>query len=393
MQSRLSRILKILCPCLAAGCLAASCSAAGFETTAPHSCLKRAKPGASSKPRLILQIEPRYAWTESDTGQPTWLLPSDRTSSSHYQTRRFRLTLTGQLGDDVLYYIKAIRDSGLSDFEMHDYYMTYSRWRPVHVTVGQFKTPAERMLITSDMQVPLFERPRASKVLSTDRDVGICVWNDAACGGRLGWWAGLFQGNGKNTSESHNTFLTIARLEWQAHPSLGIGASYAYNNNCSRTRFRKFLKKNGDPYGWLSYYSAYAMDEETWCIDALWRQRNFSLWAGYMRKNLSSAMAPGPLPHASDWYIVGRWQIPFHGSPDKLDVVFGFDRFDPNSAVTDSLDCDFWTIGLNYRPRGLTRGWTEQWRLQFQHRNERGPDVSNDTVILQYERVFNLPLE
>ncbi len=342
--------------------------------------------GPIFKPRF----EPRYTITPSDTKkQPHWLLPDDRMRKSHYRTRRMRLQVVGDIGHHWAYGFQWRRDSGMDEFDWHDAFVTYSGWHCADITLGQFKTPTDRLLCTGDMAVPLFERPRSSKLLSADRDVGVMFHDARRSDGKYAWYLGVFNGEGKGRINGFRTLMWAGRFQYTVNARLSVGLSFSANNNTHRTLYCKFLKKNKDPYGWLDYYKRGVMDELTWTVDAHYEDEHWRVFAGYMRKDLDT---PGvDLPHASDWYIVGGWKIHCR-HPEGLEVAFGYEDFDPNSSVTDSLDVRLYTLGLNWRPHGCKK-WCngrlkDQFRVQYQWRDERGPEIDNDSLMLQYEIQF-----
>lgn len=354
--------------------------------------LRCRRPGRPAKgPTLALRVQPRYAHTEWDTGQPTWLVPGDRTHKAHYMMRRLRLHLYGDIGPHLAYYFQVRRDSGLDQIDCHDAYVTYSGWSLADITVGQFKTPTDRLLVTSDGKVPLFERPRSSKLLCPDRDVGLMVHDGWRTRGRWAWYVGAFNGEGKNRSDGFGTLMWAGRVQWTATPRLSLGFSLAANNNTHRTLYSKFTKKNKDPYGLMALYRAGVMDETTWTVDAHYEDDAVRVFAGYMRKDLS---APGvSLPHADDWYVMAGWKVKCGGYKEGLEIVAGFEDFDPNTSVADSLDCRLYTLGINWRPHGPkgNKHFVDQFRLQYQWRDEEGPEIDNDSLILQYEMKFVWP--
>ncbi len=339
------------------------------------------KPGKPSKLGFKLRLQGRYSITQSDAAkQPTWLVRDDRSASDDYNTRRLRLSYRGQGSERLSYFVQVRRDWGATDLEWRDIYLTYAGWEFAKLTVGEMKTPFDREMLTSDTELVLAERPRAAKLLAPDRQIGVLLYNNR-CTKRLGWYAGLFLGNGKNELDTGGSIMPVVRAEWLAAPNLNIGINWMHKNNAARSNYQKFCKKNGDPYCLQALYSAQRADEEAWGIDALLRSDGTSVWAGYISKKVSGS---APAVRAKGWYLHVGHYVPLHGNSDKLELVAGYDRFDPNTAVADQLDCDWVTIGANYHVDGHKR----QWRLQYVFRNEGRNEVSNNTLLLQYERVL-----
>ncbi|MBC7289059.1 MAG: hypothetical protein H5T86_13680, partial [Armatimonadetes bacterium] len=242
------------------------------------------------EPALKLRYQPRYTHTDADPhGQPTWLIPDDRSAKSHFLTRRVRIEVTGDIGRHWAYDFQWRRDAGMDQLEWYDAFVTYSGWRVADVTLGQFKTPTERLLCISEIAVPTYEPPRSSKLLSPDRDVGVMLHDARRSAGKHAWYLGVFNGEGQGRIRGFSTLMWAGRFEYCASPRLNVAFSLALNNNTHRSLYQKFIKANGDPYNWLHYYSAGAMDELTWAADAHYEDDHWRFFGGYMRKELQAA--------------------------------------------------------------------------------------------------------
>ena len=339
-------------------------------------CPSDLRPGAR-RPSFTARAQARYSLTQKSADQPTWLLRDDRNSTDGYNTRRVRLSCSGQPGEDLLYFVQVRRDWGADEFELHDLYLTYSGGNFGNLTVGQMRTPFERQFLTNETKLLLAERPRASAVLIPDRDIGL-VFHGTNRAERLGWYAGLYTGNGKSQLSSDGTFMPAARVEWLATASLNMALNWAYNNSPCRSNFQKFLNKNGDAYNLQALYDTGQLDEEVWGIDLLFRREATSIWAGYTAKEVSG---PGDnRVEADSWYIHLGQYVPFRGQQDKLEVVAGYEEFDPNKELPDQLDSRQLTAGFNYHINGYQR----QVRLQYVLRDEKRHDVKNNTLMIEY---------
>ena len=339
------------------------------------------RPGERAPGGIGGRVEVRFSATQDDVDQPTWLIRDDRDAYDDYNTRRIRLSYRGQSRDDLAYFVQVRRDWGADEIEFHDAYLTWSAWDYANVTLGQMMTPVDRQFLTSDIRLPMAERPRASTVLVPDRDIGLLL-HDSGCTGRFGWYAGVFTGDGKNELSTGGTFMPAARIEWLARPDLNVGLSWARNHDPMRSNYQKFLKKNGDPYELLDLYSSEKLDEETWGVDLLLRREAAAVWAGYMTKDLSGACPCGF--EAEACYVHCSHYVPWHGRSDRLELVAGYEEFDPNTSVVDQLDADWSTLGFNYHLDGCKR----QVRVEYIIRDEKRDEVDNDTFLVQYDHVF-----
>lgn len=338
-------------------------------------------PAAPKPQRFTARVQARYSHTADDPDQPTWLLRDDRHANDDYNTRRLRLAYSTQTSQDLLFFGQVRRDWGADEFELHDLYLTWDSGRGPKVSVGQMATPFDRQFLTTDVRLPLVNRARSTILLMPDRDIGVLA-HDADCAGGVGWYAGLFTGNGKNELDADGDIMACARVEWLATPHLNIAASYASRPAASVSNFDRFLRKNGDPYGTQQLYAAEQIDEEMVGFDALYLADGMSVWAGYTTKELSS---PGLDLDACGWHIEATHFVPFGGRERALEIAAGYEDFDPNDAVVDQLDLRQWTLGCTYHIDGCRR----QARLQYIHRDEGVDDVDNDSIVLQYEHIFD----
>ena len=362
---------------------AASCSA---ESPCPKpgvylKCPVAERPGAPRKPGFTARIEARYSVTQDSAKQPTWLIRDDCNSTDDYNTRRLRMCYSGQVGHDLLYFGQLRRDWGADEFAIRDLYVTWSGWGAANVSVGQMKTPIDRQYLTSDVKLPLAERPRISKVLAPDRDIGILL-HDSRSNDRFGWYAGVYTGNGQNELNSYGTFMPAARVEWLPTPSLNVGLNWVHNDSPRKSEYQRFLKKN-KAYGLQDLYQAEKLDEELWGVDLLHLCEYSSIWAGYTTKDVSGPAGAGV--EADGWYVNATHYVPFHGHRDRLELVVAYEEFDPNRSVVDQLDARWFTLGCNYHIEGCKR----QVRLQYVFRDEKRDDVNNSTLMVQYDHMFD----
>ena len=337
------------------------------------------RPDAKRAPGFVARIEGRYSRTQSGPGKPTWLVRDDNGPGDGYNTRRLRLNYTHHFNGEWAGFAHIRRDWGMDEFCLQDAYVTYGGWPAANLTVGQMIVPFGREYPTADMKIPLAERSRAGVVLVPQRDVGLLFHNDKATD-RVGWYAGLYTGNGIDDVGSDGTFLAAVRAEWLATDCLNIGANWMRNDGPPASPYQKLLKKNGQAYDLQPLYDTEALDEEGWGIDALYRRVGANVWAGYTRKRVSG---PGTDIQADGWYIYGGKMLHIGEGSDRLELVLGHEQLDPNTAVTDQLDARWSWVGLNYHLDAC-----RQWRLQYVIRDEARDEVRNDTLILQYEHVF-----
>ena len=344
-------------------------------------CPAEARPGAPKAMGITLRVQPRYSFTADDAGQPTFSALDATDAGDAYNTRRIRVAVTRQLGDDWLGFVHARKDWGMDDLKLEDYYVTNTSMDWASVTVGQMMAPFDRPYLMPDTQLPLAERPLVSTVLVPGRQIGVMLHHQE-CGKRLGWQAGLFSGNGANEWSTRGGLMPVARAEWIASPDLSLGVNFSYKDGVTSSAYQKMLKKNGSAYGLQASYTARDVSETAWGVDALYQRDWLSVYAGYTALR---AEAPGSKVDANGWYLNFGKFIPLGGHQDKLEFVAGYEQFDANDAVTDQLDARYTTFGLNYHVKGCE----QQWRAQYIIRGEGANAVSNNTFLVEYDFLIN----
>ncbi len=326
------------------------------------------------------RIQGRYSVTEGSQALPTWLLRDDNGANDDTNTRRIRLGYFDELQDDLLYFVQVRRDWGANEFEIHDLYLSWNRPGFGNLVLGQSMVPFGREYLTSDTQLPLGERPLAETLLVPDRGIGLLLYNQKATD-RLGWYAGVYPGKSKNDWSTGSAIMTAARVEYLIAPSLNIGLQWACHPDTTTGNFQKFLSRNGAAYGLQPLYAAGQVDETAYGVDLLYRNGPTSIWGGATTKKADGGAVSVT---ANSWYLEAGHYIPFQGQDDKLELVLGYQDFDPNTAVTDRLDARWLAFGANYHVEGTKR----QWRLNYTIRDEGADDVANNTVMLEYDHQF-----
>lgn len=140
-----------------------------------------------------------------------------------------------------------------------DWFMDFTQFRDLSVRVGQSKIPYSRQRVISSGNLQLVDRSAAANAeFNLDRDLGIDIRSKDFLGlGKLRYYAGIFIGEGRNTSNrtigaGDNGFHYLARVEflplgmfkdyWEADlkrspsPKLSIALGYAYLDQAPRTR-------------------------------------------------------------------------------------------------------------------------------------------------------------
>lgn len=369
--------------------LVLSTVAAWAQTAAPSlragsywKCPAAFKPGAPRPMGLTIRLQPRLSWTQEDDNQPTWGPRDDRFDEDEYNTRRTRVTYSHQFSEDWLAFVHVRDDWGMNGFEFFDLYLTTSAWDAANITFGQMAVPFDRPYITSDVKLPLAERPLVSTLIAPQRQPGV-LFHHQEMKSRLGWYLGAFAGNGANEWSSAGGVMPATRLEYVVAPKLSLGANWAYKDRAQSTPFQRLLKKNGSAYGLQALYDDRQVSENAWGMDLLYRDTGLNVYAGYSALEVDG---PGTGVDADGWYVNFGKFISAGGHDDRLELVGGYEQFDPNSAVSDRLDVRIATVGLNYHFKDCE----QMLRVNYVIRDEAESDVNNNTFLIEYDATFSL---
>jgi hypothetical protein len=352
-----------------------------LKVGAPWKCPGVIKPDAPKRLGISVRVQPRYSFTEEAPGQPDWGVRDDTSANDGYNTRRLRISYVRQFSENWLGFVHVRRDWGMDDFKLYDGYVTATGWDRAHITVGQMTAPFDRPYLTSDVQLPLAERPLVSGLFAPQHQIGVLLHHQEM-DSRLGWAVGGFTGNGLNDCSSAGGIMPVARVEWVATPHLSLGVNWAYKDGVQTSNFQKFLSKNGSAYGLQPFYAARQVSESAWGVDLLYRQDGLNVHSGY-----TALAADGPAMgvDADGWYVHCGKFVPFAGRKDRLELVAGYEQIDPNRALTDQLDARWATFGFNYHVKGCE----QMWRAQYVCRDEATGEVANNTFLVEYAFAFS----
>ncbi|OGQ05677.1 MAG: hypothetical protein A3F82_04905 [Deltaproteobacteria bacterium RIFCSPLOWO2_12_FULL_44_12] len=154
-------------------------------------------------------------------------------------------------------------DAGGEEFDLKDFYLDYHALEPLHIRAGQYKVPFGIQELTSSKKLQFVERSLASEEFVPGRDIGLEFWG-TPWEGRFEYYAGLFNGDGRNRLNQNQEFLYTARfainplgeykleesdLNGSEDPNLTFGGEFFYNRD--RTARDNFFVFGG--FGGLKY--------------------------------------------------------------------------------------------------------------------------------------------
>lgn len=247
------------------------------------------------------------------------------------------------------------------NFTILDLYAKYEFVEGHHLRAGQFKVPFGYEFLRSSRHLTTIERSDVSRQLF-QRDIGIGAFGED---GKFEYGVGIYQGQGLNERERNGTNDVAARLVYQVTPGLRVGASGQLGSYRPDRLSDNFRVRRG---GVEVHYQ-----DGPWKLDA-----EYLLSDGY---NLFS----DAVTDSRGFYIYS-----VHRLRPPLDLVLGYDRFDPDLDAqgfgvdeNKTNDRDRFTFGLNYY---LNRSPYHRIMLNYEIRNElEGPGATTRGFRLRYQ--------
>lgn len=338
-----------------------------------------------------------------------------------FRLRRARINLTGDFAEHFDFKIEGdfeqsdvgltIRDAtgrtlGSSAtrtaFGATDIFINWHQFPEFQIKAGQYKAPFGLEQTTSDTKLFLSERSQVTSALTPERQVGLEIWGKPFADlwpeqkDLVTYWAGLFNGNGRNISVNDNDqYMYAGRIEVQALKAkifnqeatvkFGANGLSSYDSPGTVLSPAGTLRVNSD--GSLSTFTAPAAAErEGYGFDASLRWGPFDLIGEYLTERYEPRVAGRFRSFSAEGYYV---QPSFFIIPKKLQVVGKYEHFNPGQIIDDNLDSV--TGGVNYYIHGddvkLMANYIHTWSNFRDARPALGPSAF-DEVILRLQIVF-----
>src|SRR6266849_944673 len=143
-----------------------------------------------------------------------------------FRLRRARVNLTGDFAEQFDFKVEG--DFGQGDglnsnrtaFSGTDIWLNWHQFPEAQIKVGQWKAPFGLDQLTSDTSLYTIERTLPTGAITPDRQIGAQLWGKPFTDvwpeqkDLLTYYAGIFNGNGKNTTvNDNNNFMYVGRLE------------------------------------------------------------------------------------------------------------------------------------------------------------------------------------
>ena len=338
-----------------------------------------------------------------------------------FRLRRARINLTGDFAEQFDFKMEGefeqsdvgltIRDatgktlgsnSTRTEFGATDIFINWHRFPEFQIKAGQYKAPFGLEQLTSDTKLFLTERSEVTSALTPERQVGVEIWGKPLTNlwpdrkDFLTYWAGIFNGNGRNNSINDNDeYMYAGRIEVQVlkakifneDATVKLGADALSSRDASGTVLSPAgtLRVNSD--GSLSTFTAPAAAErEGYGADATFHWGPFDLIGEYLSESYEARATPGFAKFRAEGYYV---QGSYFAIPKKLQLVTRYESFNPGQIIDDNLQT-FWG-GVNYYIHGddikLMANYAHTWSNLREARPALGPS-DFDEVILRLQVVF-----
>jgi phosphate-selective porin len=329
-----------------------------------------------------------------------------------FRLRRARINLTGDFAENFDFKVEGDfeQSDGTSnnrtDFSGTDIFVNWHQFPEAQIKVGQWKAPFGLEQITPDPTLLLAERSLPTGAITPDRQVGAQLWGKPftniwpAQKDLLTYYAGIFNGNGRNVSvNDNNNFMYVGRLElmpfqgkiFGQDSSLKLGGDVLNSRDDKGTNISQTLNLLVNSDGSLSPFVLPGADERTaWGVDAWFKLGRFDLIGEYLQEKVDGRTVAGVPPGFADFttngfYVTGAYYL----IPKKLQAVVRWEQLNPGQKGNDGIHSI--TGGLNYYIHGddikLMANYVHTWS-DFRQANPQFGDDQFDEVIMRLQLMF-----
>ena len=325
--------------------------------------------------------------------------------NDRFRLRRARINLTGDFAEQFDFKMEGdfANSDGLSNnrlaFEATDIWVNWHQFPAAQIKVGQYKAPFGLDQLTPDTTLYTIERTLPTGAITPERQIGVELWGKPLTSiwpeqkDLLTYYAGIFNGNGRNTSvNDNNEFMYVGRLELQPfngkifgqNSFVKLGGDGLWSRDAAGTNISTAgnLLVNAD--GSLSPFNLPSADERAaWSVDAWLEVGPFDLIGEYLQEHVEGRTVNGVAPTFSNFTTDG---FSVTGGcfliPKKLQAVVQWQYLNPGQKGNDGL----YSIlgGLNYYIRGddlkLMVNYIHTWSDFRQANPEFGEDQFDEVL-------------
>ena len=273
-----------------------------------------------------------------------------------FRLRRARVNLTGDFAEQFDFKVEG--DFGQNDgtnnnrtaFSGTDIWLNWHQFPWAQIKMGQWKAPFGLDQLTPDTSLYTIERTLPTGAITPDRQIGIELWGKPFTKiwpeqkDLLTYYAGIFNGNGKNTTvNDNNNFMYVGRLESTLFKDffgkgsfLKLGADVLNSRDDKGTSISQSgnLLVNSD--GSLSPFTLPGADERTaWSVDAWVKLGPFDLIGEYLQEHVNGRTVDGVPAGFADFTTDGYYVTAgYFLIPKKLQAVVQWQDLNPGQRVT-----------------------------------------------------------
>src|SRR5438552_12702466 len=290
-----------------------------------------------------------------------------------FRLRRARINLTGDFAENFDFKVEGDfeQSDGTSnnrtDFSGTDIFVNWHQFPEAQIKVGQWKAPFGLEQLTPDTTLFLAERSLPTGAITPDRQVGAQLWGKPftniwpAQKDLLTYYAGIFNGNGRNVSvNDNNNFMYVGRLElmpfkgkiFGQDSSLKLGGDVLNSRDDKGTNISQTLTLLVNSDGSLSPFPLPGADERTaWSVDGWLKMGPFDLIGEFLQERVHPRTVNG-VPAGFDrfttdgFYVTGGYFL----IPKKLQAVVQWQHLNPGQKGNDGISSILG--GLNYYIHG-----------------------------------------
>ena len=329
-----------------------------------------------------------------------------------FRLRRARINLTGDFAEKFDFKVEGDFENsdGLSSsrtaFEATDIFINWHQFAEANIKVGQWKAPFGLEQITPDPSLIIIERSLPTGALTPERQIGVQVWGKPFTNvwpeqkDLLTYYAGIFNGNGRNTSiNDNNNFMYVGRLElmpfkgkiFGQDSSLKLGGDVLNSLDDKGTNISQTLNLLVNADGSLSPFVLPGADERTaWSVDTWFNLGPFDLIGEYFQEKVNGRTVNGMPPGFADFTTNGYYiTAAYFLIPKKLQAAVRWEDLNPGQMGNDGIHSI--TGGLNYYIHGddlkLMINYIHTWS-DFREANPQFGQDQFDEVIARAQLMF-----
>jgi phosphate-selective porin OprO/OprP len=299
--------------------------------------------------------------------------PGGREDTQSIDIPRARFWAQGRMYYPGLTYMLQVDFTGSGGDILRDAFLDYLPIPEIGVRAGQFKTMYARQEMTSSGRQQFVDRSIATNAMRLERQLGAILYG-TGFQQKLEYYSGLFNGNGRNRTNTDTNFAYVTRLvanpfgpmpyeesdvTYSDTPLMALGGSYVYNkvrgdeistaarldpNDSTKIvtgttvgQQAPILRTVQPFFNSVQNLGRVGVNFNQWGADWAMRWRGFSAAAEYYfaaidTNRVLTAPPFGPDPgdfNAAGWYA----QAGYFLIPKKLEAAFRWSELDPNDDV------------------------------------------------------------